>query len=298
MRYAAAVDIGGTNTRVALIGERYEIEQIVRFPTDTEDPYHTMEQTAAAVRSFRKEICGAGISCPGPLDLLNGTVLTPPNLHGRWHGLAIARELSNLLGVLCRLENDANLAALAEARVGEGKGCRIVQFLTLSTGVGGGLVINGKIFRGAHGFANEIANTCLVPDGPSHGSIYPGGLEALCSGTAIETRARRAGLAVSHAGDVAALAEAGDPQAGVIMAEAKNYLANYLAGVQAYIDPDIIILGGSVALKIPGFTEEVEALVRTKVYPSVVPFVKIRNSLIGENNGLLGAACLAFEEET
>lgn len=292
MKYAVAIDIGGTNTRVALVDENYEIEQRIQFPTDADDPYVTMNKIKKAIDGFNKDIVGVGMSCPGPLDLMVGKILTTPNLHGKWHGFYVSKELENLIHKPVQLENDANLAALAEAVIGEGKDSNIVQYLTVSTG----LVINKEVFQGAHGFANEVANTCLWNNGPSHGSIYPGGIEAICSGTAIEQRAKKAGLVVAHAGEVNDLALQGNKAAKEIMDDAKVYLANYIAGVQAFVDPEIIILGGSVALKIPGFVEEVEKLVKEKVYSVMVPFVKVRKSTLSEDSGLLGAACLVFSK--
>ena len=296
MKYAVAIDIGGTNTRVALIDENYYICQRIQFPTDTENPYVTMNQIQEAIYSFEKDIIGVGMSCPGPLDLMVGKILTTPNLHGKWHGFYVSKELENLIHKPVYLENDANLAALAEAVIGEGKDSNIVQYLTVSTGLGAGLVINKEVFQGAHGFANEVANTCLWNNGPSHGSIYPGGIEAICSGTAIEQHAKKAGLTVAHAGEVNDLALQGNKDAKEIMDDAKVYLANYIAGLQAFVDPEIIILGGSVALKIPGFVEEVENLVKEKVYSVMVPLVKVRKSTLSEDSGLLGAACLAFSK--
>lgn len=297
MKYAVAIDIGGTNTRVALVDEEYQIEQRVQFSTDTENPSTTLLKIKETILAFEKEIIGIGMSCPGPLDLIEGKILTTPNLHGKWHGLCITKELESLIDKPVYLENDANLAALAEAVIGEGKDYKIVQYLTVSTGLGAGLVMNKKIFQGAHGFANEVANICMENNGPSHGSIYPGGIEALSSGTAIEQRALKDGLQVKHAGEVNDLALSGNEEAKKIMDEAKLYLANFIAGIQAFIDPEIVILGGSVALKIPSFVEEVEELVKSKVYPVVVPYVKLRKSTLNEDSGLLGAACLAFNNQ-
>ena len=295
MKYAAAVDIGGTNTRIALINENYDIEERIQFPTDAEDPWTVLKKICETVREFDKHVIGIGLSCPGPLDLITGKVLTPPNLHGPWHFLNITDELELLMHMPVYLENDANLAALAEAVLGAGKDHRIVQYLTVSTGLGAGLVIDRKIYRGAHGFANEVANTILFPNGPQHGELLAGALEAISSGTAIGHRAVKAGLVIRHAGDVNDLARAGNPAAKQIMNEAKQYLANYIAGVIGFADPDIIILGGSVALKIDGFVQEVEELVKTKVYPVVRPYVNIRKASLNEDCGLLGAACLVFE---
>ena len=134
-----------------------------------------------------------------------------------------------------------------------------------------------KIYLGAHGFANEVANSIMMQDGPQIGNILPGGIEAISSGTAITERAKRAGLVVNHAGEVNDLAMKGNKEASEIMKDAKNYLANFIALIYGYADPDIVILGGSVALKIEGFVEEVENLVKGKnVYGVMKPYVKVR----------------------
>ena len=292
--YTAGIDIGGTNTRIALIDEAYEIIQRIQFPTDVNNPHATLQKIQETVQSFSVAIAGVGLSCPGPLDLKQGIILDTPNLKGGWHGLAVSKELSARLKVPVFLENDANLACLAEAVLGQGKDYSYVQFLTISTGLGSGLVIDKKIYQGAHGFAHEIANIPLWRNGPSHGSIYPGGVEAICSGTAITTRAKKAGLDVEHAGDVYALACSQNQTAIDIMEDAKEYLANTIAIIYAFVDPEIVILGGSVAIKIPGFVEDVEQRVKTKVYPNVRPLVKVVKTNLSEDSGLLGAACLAF----
>lgn len=292
--YTAGIDIGGTNTRIALIDEAYEIIQRIQFPTDVNNPHATLQKIQETVQSFSVAIAGVGLSCPGPLDLKQGIILDTPNLKGGWHGLAVSKELSARLKVPVFLENDANLACLAEAVLGQGKDYSYVQFLTISTGLGSGLVIDKKIYQGAHGFAHEIANIPLWRNGPSHGSIYPGGVEAICSGTAITTRAKKAGLDVEHAGDVYSLACSQNQIAIDIMEDAKEYLANTIAIIYAFVDPEIVILGGSVAIKIPGFVEDVEQRVKTKVYPNIQPLVKVVKTNLSEDSGLLGAACLAF----
>lgn len=297
MNYTVGIDIGGTNTRIALIDEQYHIVKRLQFPTDVNDPYQTMKEIQKGIQSFQTEVKGVGLSCPGPLDLLQGKVLTPPNLKGPWHNFAISEELRKLLNLPVYLENDANLACLAEAVIGQGKDCSHVEFLTISTGLGSGLVIDKEIYQGAHGFAHEIANIPLWRDGPSHGQIYPGGIEAISSGTAITERARKAGLTVMHAGEVSQLAQQGNETAQAIMDDAIEYLANTIAIIYAFTDPNIVILGGSVAIKIDGFVEEVEQRVKNKVYQNVRPFVKVVRTNLDEDSGLLGAACLAFLKE-
>ena len=136
----------------------------------------------------------------------------------------------------------------------------------------------------------------MMKDGPSHGSIIPGGIEAISSGTAITSRAVKAGLDVKHAGEVNDLAKAGNEVAKQIMDDAKEYLANFIGVVYGYADPEIVILGGSVALKIDGFVEEVEALAKERVYEIMKPYVKVRKSTLNEDSGLIGAAYLAFSK--
>ena len=296
MKYSVAIDIGGTNTRVALADEELNIIERKQFATDSENPDVTLGKIAEVIKSFDCDIVGAGMSCPGPLDLINGKILTPPNLKGQWHNLKVAEELSKLINKPVYLENDANLAGLAEAVVGEGKDYNYVQFFTVSTGLGAGFVINKEIYHGAHGFGNEVANCVMMKDGPSHGSISPGGIEAISSGTAITSRAVKAGLDVKHAGEVNDLAKAGNEVAKQIMDDAKEYLANFIGVVYGYADPEIVILGGSVALKIDGFVEEVEALAKERVYEIMKPYVKVRKSTLNEDSGLIGAAYLAFSK--
>ena len=146
MKYAVAIDIGGTNTRVALIDEELNIISREQFSTDNKEPENTLNEISHIIKSFDKDIVGVGMSCPGPLDLINGKVLTPPNLNGKWHNLEISKVLSEKIGKPVYLDNDANLAGLAEAVVGEGKDCNIVQYLTVSTGLGAGFVINKEVY--------------------------------------------------------------------------------------------------------------------------------------------------------
>lgn len=294
MKYAVAIDIGGTNTRVALVNEKLEITDRKQFATNPDDPRETLGEIAEVIKGYDCEITGIGMSCPGPLDVIRGQILTPPNLRGDWHHMYVARELESMVAVPVYLNNDGNLAALAEAVIGEGKDYRYVQFLTISTGIGSGFVIDKNVYQGAHGWANEVENTIMMQNGPSHGSILPGGIEAISSGTAITLRAREAGMDVKHAGEVNELALSGNETAQAIMEDAKTHLANFIAGIYNLVDPDIIILGGSVALKIEGFVQDVEELVKSKVYKEQRRFIKIRKSTLNEDSGLIGAAYLAF----
>lgn len=292
----AAIDIGGTNTRVALVDEHYRIKERKQFLTDKRAE-RTLKQIQESIMRFKEPVSRIGVSSPGPLDLKEGIILDPGNLGESWDHLALVKELKQLLNLPVYLDNDANLACLAEAVLGEGKDCHYVQFLTISTGIGSGLCIERKIYRGAHGFAHEIAEVPMWRNGPQVGKLYPGAIEAISSGTAITIRARNGGLAVKHAGDVALLAKEGQKEAIMIIDDALEYLANLIAGIYAFIDPDIVILGGSVALKIDFFIKEVERRVITKVIPEIKPFVRVVKTSLNEDSGLLGAACLALGKD-
>ncbi|MBK2404823.1 ROK family protein [Erysipelothrix sp. strain 2 (EsS2-7-Brazil)] len=293
MKYAISVDIGGTNTRVALVDEAGAILKRNMFSTDSNDPEANLMKIHEIVKAFDTPILGVGMSCPGPLDLKKGIVLTPPNLTG-WHGFPLKEYAESLFDCPVFVENDANLAGLAEACLGAGQGCEVVQFLTISTGVGGGLIINQNIFQGAHGFAQEIANIILVPGGHQLKPLMPGSLESMCSGTAILARAQAEGLDVNHAGDVVTYAKKGNREAQIILDESKEYLANALAGMIGMIDPDIIVLGGGVALKIDGYVEEVSQRVKEKVYEVQKENVRIEKAKLGDDNGIIGGALLVF----
>lgn len=293
MRYAVGIDVGGTNTRVALIDENYKILKREQFRTDPENPQITLEKIRTIVNRFEYPVEGIGISCPGPLDLMNGMVLTPPNLPG-WHQLHLTKTLNEMTKVPVILENDANLACLAEAVVGAGKGKHLVQFLTISTGIGAGFCMNGEVYRGARGFAQEVANCILWKDGPVQGELKKGSIESIASGTAITKRAREAGLSVDHAGDVYALAQSGNEKAEQIMEDTFEYLSSFVGILYGILDPDLFVFSGSVALKIPGFLEEIKRRVRKKVYPALEDNIQIVPAKLGEDCGLIGAAHLAF----
>ena len=296
MKYAISIDIGGTNTRVALVDETLTIIDKQTFITHANNPQSTIEHIKQIIDGFAKPLVGIGISCPGPLDLKQGVVLTPPNLPG-WHMYPLAKSLENMIQLPVFLENDANLAALAEATVGAGINQKVVQYLTISTGIGGGCVVDGDIYTGAHGFAQEIANVIVWPNGPIMNDLKPGALEAVSSGTAITYRAQTLGMNVDHAGDVNDLAKAGEVTAQGIIDDAKVYLANAIAALYAFNDPSIVVLGGSVALKIEGFIEDIETHVKSNVYDVLRDLICIVPASLNDDSGLIGGAILAFKQQ-
>lgn len=294
MKYAAAVDIGRAKVQVALLDEMYNIVDVQSFDSDIDDPNKTLDEIANRVLKLTKTICGIGISCPGILDAMKGTLLYTPNLGDKWYGLHITEALSKRTGLPVYLENNANLAGLAEAIIGEGKNYKVIQFLRISANVGAGLIVNKKIFKGAHGFANEFSPIRIVSS--SGGEFDKIGNHI--SETAIISKARETGLKVNSVKEVDELAKSGNEKAVTIMKEAKVHLANLINTIIAFTDPDMVVLGGSVPFEIEGFTEEVEALVKEQMLEVVSPLVRISRSRLNEDSNLIGACNLVFSKET
>lgn len=293
--YTIGIDIGGTSTRVGVIKNGEELIAKESFSTFTNDPQKNTTHIIDIVKKYAKNyiLAGIGISSPGPLDLKNGVVLNTPNLPG-WSGYKLVDEISKAASLPAWLNNDANIAALAEYALGAGKGLEIVQFVTVSTGLGAGLVIDGKIISGAHGFAQEVANIILNPGGFSYNELPKGALEAECSGTGIGKKGQLANVNVKNAGDV--FKAQGKEWADEIILEAEEILSNAFAMMIATVDPNVIVVGGSVAIKNPKFLENVIEKTRNKVSSDVKEFVNIVPSPLDDNSGLIGAGHLAHSK--
>lgn len=287
------IDIGGTQTRIAVFAEQKLIKQI-RFATNATDPEAHLQQMHAEIKKLTTEYQAIGMACPGPLDLKKGIVLNPPNLPG-WHNFPLQARMSEVAQVPVRIENDANLAALAEALVGAGEQREIVQFITVSTGIGAGLVINGQIFQGAHGFAQEVAN-CLVDEtNDVEGNTLTGSVERICSGTGIYRLAQSHGLDVTSTADVFTFAASGHPQAEKLIEYVSDKLSSFLAMLQGVIDPSVIVVGGSVAIHNPDFIEGLNRKTKEKVYPNLTSHVQLTVAKLGDDAGVIGAGLLAHQ---
>ena len=220
-------DIGGTKCAVVL-GEGANIISKASFPT--RGPELLDEMIAAAKRMMPAQ--AVGISCGGPLDAAKGIVLSPPNLPG-WDAVPVVEKVSKVLGIPARLQNDADASALAEWIWGAGKGCQHMIFLTFGTGMGAGLILNGKLYAGATGAAGEVGHIRLAPDGPV-GYHKKGSFEGFCSGGGI---AQLAGTK-----DLKALAST--PEGKKIFQEAGRRLGQGLAILIDALNPERIVIGG------------------------------------------------------
>ncbi|MHC1684434.1 MAG: ROK family protein [Clostridiaceae bacterium] len=290
--YTIGIDIGGTNTRVALINKNEILKKYV-FSTNINDAYANTNEILKIVKSFteKSEVEGVGISCPGPLDLINKTILNPPNLPG-WKNYKIVEEINKATGIPTYIENDANIAALAEYLVIE-KSPVSLQFLTISTGIGAGFVNQGKIYRGAHGFAQEVFNIVVKPNAHSYGNYAAGAIESVCSGSGIYKQALARGLQVSETKDVFELAERCQKEALAIIEEAAEGLAIGISSIIQIMDPEITVISGSLVLNNQWMVTEIENRVKSKVHQDLRDKINIVLSKQNGDSGLIGAGHIA-----
>jgi len=236
------IDIGGTKCAVSVLRDGV-VQEVARFAT---------QDFAATFRRWREEVQQLapgpevvfGISCGGPLDAKRGIILCPPNLPG-WVDIAICRAFTDAFGGRAFLMNDANASALAEWHFGAGRGCQHMVFLTAGTGMGAGLILNGRLYEGATGDAGEVGHLRLRPEGPlGFGKL--GSFEGYCSGGGIARLAAELGWKQSGATlkDIAATAVKGDALALKVMDVAGERLGEALAVLIDTLNPERIILGG------------------------------------------------------
>lgn len=300
-----AVDLGGTNIRAARCDEEGRIAARAHRPTRPEEGVEAViARIAEAIREVwpaDEPVVAIGVGAPGPLDPETGVVLAAPNLG--WENVPLAERLRALFGVSCVVGNDANLAALGEWAYGAGRGHRHLVYLTISTGIGGGVITHGVLLEGARGLGAELGHIVVeAREGPRCGCGQTGCLEALASGTAIARMAREAWArgepvpwpdpAAVTAVDVAAAAARGDPVAEAIMDRAAFYLGVGIASFWHIFNPTLVILGGGVMRAGDWFLEKIQAYARARAMTPdyITPIVR---TALGEDVGLLGALAYA-----
>jgi glucokinase len=252
-----------------------------------------------------------GIGLPSQIDHRSGTVVSSVNIP--LEGVNVRDELSGRLGgVPVTVDNDANVAALAEAHLVEGGAARELVMLTLGTGVGGGVVIDGRIFRGAGGLGGELGHMVIEQDGPQCPGNCPnrGCLEAFCSGTALafegtelgRTKADSAlGRLVTANGRVSGrevmdAAEAGDPEAALLMERFGRRLGVGLANLVNIFEPEYLVIGGGASRGAGLFLDAAVAEARTRALPALFERVTISTARAGADAGVIGAGLLAAQE--
>jgi glucokinase len=248
-----------------------------------------------ALDASRSEVAAVGIGCGGPLDSSAGVLIAPLHLPG-WTDVPIAELASAELGLPAVLDNDATAAAAGEHRFGAGRGTRNMVYLTVSTGVGGGVVLDGRVFRGSTGNGGELGHVTVDWNGrPCKGCGRRGCLEAYASGTSIAERAREAGMEVETASDVAAASRAGDAVAERVWEETLAALACGVASLANVFEPERVVIGGGVSREGDQLLGPVRERVKAEAIGPVAHSLEVVAAELGDTVGVVGAAAVAFE---
>lgn len=288
--YRIGIDIGGTQLRVAAYDQGGVQVAKAIMPNNHElGPEENCDRLIASLKAWDLEYQGIGIGAPGPLDFDGGRILNPPNLPG-WENFEIVSYFEDKCDCRTVLNNDANVAGLAEALVGAAKGYESVFYFTISTGVGGAYVYQGKLVNGANSGAAEAFTLIVNENDDVHEGVCRGALADQTSGTALARHAtQRMGRAM-QAPELFALAKSGDETAQAIIDEAAENLARGVANVSFIVDPDIFVFGGSVALHNPDFIDLThEKACSYVLHPDTLHFELAQ---CGGDAGLAGAALL------
>jgi glucokinase len=309
----AGIDIGGTKIAVALATPVCEIVTKHNFPTRVSDGAikiieRTLDELESLIEQEQAELLKIGIACAGPLDVQRGLILSSPNLPG-WDEFPIVEIIRRRMKVPVILENDANAAALAEQRFGAGKAFKNLVYVTISTGIGGGIIADGKLIQGLTGNAGEIGHITVMPNGLQCGCGARGCLEAVCSGTGIARRfvekiQNGASSTVVEkvpnteqitAKHIAEAAAEGDKLAAAIWDETIFYLSVGLGNVIVMFEPEAIILGGGVSLTGELLLRPLRRQIQNHLKIFRVDDIQILQAGLGAESGIYGALALTVQ---
>lgn len=312
-KLALAFDLGGTALRGALVESDGRIVAHASAPTLAgAGSEAVIGQIVALAGTLLREhpqanVAGIGVGAPGPLDPKAGIVIAPPTLAG-WHDVPLIDILGQHFGLPVRLENDANAAALGEWRFGAGRGSGSLVFVTVSTGIGGGVVADGHIYHGRRGLAAEIGHMTITGEGDRCFCGAIGCFEAVASGTALGRRATRLTAPgdgsllrrLSNDGDVSArhvveAAKAGDANALDLIEAEAQWLGIGFTNLLHLYSPDLIVMGGGLSNGFDLLAPSIRAVIQQRAMPAYrdVPVVQAE---LGDRAGLIGAASLILWE--
>lgn len=301
-----AVDIGGTHIRAAA----YEADnthpithQRVRSHAKKLGTFKRLVNVIESIWPDGHSVETIGVASPGPLDPQTGVILDTPNIP-EWRNFPLTENLSKHFGVPVYLDNDANLAALGEWKFGAGRGHRHVLYLTVSTGIGGGVIINNRLLHGYHGLAGELGHVTVLADGPVCSCGHRGHLEALAAGPAIVRYVKEqleAGIKSQlsteinlNAQAIAEAARSGDSLAKSAYDRAGNYLGIGVASFLHIFDPSIVIIGGGVSQSGALLFNPFETSLHAHTFnPRYLENLVITAAALGDDAGLFGALALA-----
>lgn len=315
-KYVIGIDLGGTKILTAVADLNKKILAEVKVDTEAlKGPGHVIGNIVrSAVLAMErsniklKDIVKIGVGAPGPIIFKKGIIVSPPNLPG-WNKLNLKARLESIFRKPVVVDNDANLAALAESKRGAGKGKQNMIYMTVSTGIGGGIILNGKLFRGSIGGAGEIGHTIIQKEGaPKCGCGNIGCLEVMGSGTAITNMAKRSAkkgsLILKLAGNnrakidavvVSDAARKGDPLAKSIINEAGENIGIGIANMVNIINPEMVVIGGGISNMGDLIFSPIRKSFKKHVLEVPGKGVRIVKAKLGTKVGLVGAILSCFD---
>lgn len=315
-RWTVGVDFGGTSVKAGLVDASGRVVATASFSTDeAARPAAFVERTSRAVESLARQagvrpgqLRGVGIGAPGPVDVERGLVYSLMNVPG-WRNVALARACERCLACRCFVDNDVNLMALGEWRFGAGRGAEQLVCLTLGTGVGGGLILNGALCRGASGAGGELGHMVIDPRGSRCGCGRRGCLEAHVGTAEILRKGRRLARRAStqlrasmrRSGGrltpqlLSQAAQHGDAGARRLWQEIGQALGIGLANVVNLLNPDRMVIGGGIANAWRWFAPTMRQVVRDEAIDISARSVRIVRARLGNRAGIVGAAALVWD---
>jgi len=289
--YLIGVDLGGTKIEAGLVDLNGKVLKKIIMPTEAKaGKAKVIENIVYAVNKLRRDkIIGVGVGIPGPTDYKRGIAIRPPNLPG-WNEVPLKKILEEKLKLCVAVENDAKCFAIAEFKCGYEKKVSSLVGVTVGTGVGAGIIINGKIYRGSSDSAGEIGHMTVVEDGAKCNCGNKGCLEMYASGRGIERMFFEKTKRRLSAEEIAQLAGR-NKTARHVIEEAARYLGIGLANIIVAVNPEVVVIDGSIAT-IKGFVEKAhkEAVKHLGILPKEVRIEKSKT----EDSGILGAASVVF----
>lgn len=304
------VDLGGTNLRTALLTKDGAVLEKHKESSRASDGHEkVLQRLIENIKRLRDrcardgfELTAVGVGAPGVIDIERGVVVKSPNFPD-WNNLPLKSELEGVLQVPVFIENDANAAALGEQWRGAGKGIGSMILITLGTGVGGGIVLEGRIWHGADGMAGEIGHMTVLPEGRTCGCGNAGCLEMYASARGItknyhEALARQGQRAPSEVTSrmVFDAAQRGDETALGAMREMGRFLGIGIANLVNIFNPEMVVIGGGVREAWPLFIETTRAEVQKRAFAVPARRVKLVPSELGDDAGMVGAAAAALQK--
>jgi glucokinase len=295
------LDIGGTKLAAGVVDGDGTVRGFVAAPSEPErGADDTLTRLFALGRAAIEaagadDVEGIGIGCGGPLDVERGVLISPLHLKG-WEGVPVVDLAERAFDRPAVLDNDATAAAAAEHRFGAGRGTQHLVYLTISTGVGGGVILDGQVFRGATGNGGELGHVTVDWHGREcRGCGRRGCLEAYVSGTSIAERAAEAGFRGATAADVADAARLGDPVAATVWRETCEALACGVTSIANLFEPEVVVIGGGVSRQGDHLLAPVREVVEAQVIGPPGRIVRVVEAALGDQVGVAGAAAVAFE---